>query len=324
MTERFAGVGGGITLCYERFGDPEDPPILLVMGLATQMIAWHEDFCEELAGRGFSVVRFDNRDIGRSTHVDARPPSTRDLVTRRVPPGSYSLSEMARDAAGLMRELDIAPAHVVGASMGGMIAQTLAAEHPELVRSLTSLMASTGNRWRGQPALSVYRHLLGARPTDREAVIERASRIFGIVGSKGLHDDSQIREMAARSFDRGHDPRGPARQLAAIIGSGDRTEELRSIEAPTLVIHGKNDKLVRPSGGRATAGAIPGARLMLVERMGHDLPRPLWPRLIEAIAGHCRAADRQQASTAASSASRPGAAGSNASAGDAKQTQGYS
>ena len=292
MTERFAGVGGGITICYERFGDPDDPPIVLIMGLATQMIAWHEDFCQELAENGFGVVRFDNRDIGRSTHIDARPPSTRELLTRRVPAGSYSLSDMAADTAGLMRELGLAPAHVVGASMGGMIAQTLASERPELVRSLTSIMANTGNRWRGQPAPSVYRHLLSSRPTTRDAVIERAARIFGVVGSKGLHDDAQIREIAERSFDRDHDARGPGRQLAAIIASGDRTAALRSIDVPTLVIHGSRDKLVRPSGGRATANAIPGARLMLIEGMGHDLPRPLWPRLIHAIAGHCRAADR--------------------------------
>ncbi len=176
MTEEFCDVGRGVTLCYETFGDPDDPPILLIMGLATQMIAWHEDFCEQLAERGFYVVRFDNRDIGRSTHFDFRPPSVKQMLTRRLGPEQYSLSDMAEDTAGLLRELEIAPAHVVGASMGGMIGQMLAAEHPELVRSLTSIMSTTGSRWRGQPALSVYRYLLRPPPRDRDGYIQRVGR----------------------------------------------------------------------------------------------------------------------------------------------------
>jgi pimeloyl-ACP methyl ester carboxylesterase len=291
MDERYCDVGRGITLCYDEFGDRSDPPILLVMGLATQMIAWHEDFCEELAERGFRVIRFDNRDIGRSTHMGFRPPSTRQLLTRRFTADQYTLTDMAEDAAGLIAELDIAPAHVVGVSMGGMIGQTLAAQRPELVRSLVSIMSNTGSRWRGQPAPSVYRHLLRPPPTDRDGFVQRAADIFGVVGSTGFDNDiSHIREYAERSFDRGHDAAGGARQLAAIIRSGDRTKELRGIEAPTLVIHGTVDKLVRPSGGRATARAIPGARLLMVEGMGHDLPRGAWPQLIDAIADHARAA----------------------------------
>ncbi len=291
MTEEFCEVNGGIELCYERFGDPADPPVLLIMGLATQMIAWHEDFCTGLADRGFHVVRFDNRDIGRSTHMDFRPPTPGQILTRRVAPQQYDLSEMAMDAAGLIRELDIAPAHVVGASMGGMIAQTLAAEHPELVRSLVSIMSNTGARLSGQPSLGVYRYLLGPPPRDRDAYVERAARIFGVVGSKGLHDEEHIRELAANSFDRGYDAAGGARQLGAIVASGNRTGTLRGISAPTLVIHGTRDRLVKPSGGKATAKAIPGARLTMIEGMGHDLPRPLWPRLIDEIATHARAAD---------------------------------
>ena len=309
MSEEFAEVGRGITLCYGRYGDPADPPVLLVMGLATQMIAWHPDFCQGIVEQGFQVVRFDNRDIGRSTHVHVRPPSTREMLTRKIPAGSYTLSDMAKDTAGLMREFDIAPAHVVGASMGGMIGQMLAAEHPETVRSLVSIMSSTGNRWRGQPSPSVYRYLLGKPATSRDEIVERAAEIFGVIGSKGLHDAEQIREMAAASFDRDHDASGPGRQLGAIIASGDRTEALRRITAPTLVIHGSRDKLIRPSGGRATAKAIPGARLMTIDGMGHDLPRPLWPTLIDAISQHAKAA---------SSASRPGAAGRNAGVGAAK------
>jgi pimeloyl-ACP methyl ester carboxylesterase len=260
------------------------------------MIAWHEYFCEMLAERGFRVVRFDNRDIGRSTHMGFRAPSTRQLLTRRFPPDQYTLTDMAEDTARLIRELDIAPSHVVGVSMGGMIGQTLAAQRPELVRSLVSIMSNTGNRWRGQPAPSVYRHLLRPPPTDRDGFVQRAADIFGVVGSTGFDNDLEhIREYAERSFDRGHDAAGGARQLAAIMKSGDRTRELRTIKTPTLVIHGTVDRLVRPSGGRATARAIPGARLLMIEGMGHDLPRGAWPQLVDAIAEHAHAADSSRA-----------------------------
>ena len=296
MTEEFCDVGRGVTLCYETFGDPADPPILLIMGLATQMIAWHEDFCAELAERGFYVVRFDNRDIGRSTHFDFSPPSIPQMLLRRLPPEQYSLSDMAEDCAVLIRELGIAPVHVVGASMGGMIAQMLAAEHSDLVRSLTSIMATTGNRWRGQPTFSVYSYLLKPPPADREGYIQRSAEVFGLVGSPGFERDEQyVRERAAKSYDRGYDVRAGARQLGAIVASGDRTKSLKGIAAPTLVIHGTDDKMVRPSGGRATARAIPGARLMMVDGMGHDLPRGVWTRIIDAISEHARAADGSRA-----------------------------
>ena len=292
MPEEFCDVGRGVTLCYETFGDPGDTPILLIMGLATQMIAWHEDFCDQLAERGFYVVRFDNRDIGRSTHFDFRPPSVKQMITRRLGPEQYSLSDMTEDTANLLGELEISPAHVVGASMGGMIGQLLAAEHPDAVRSLTSLMSTTGSRWHGQPTLSVYRYLLRPPPRDREGYVERSAQVFGLVGSTGFDRDEQyIRERAGRSYDRGYDVRAGGRQLGAIIVSGDRTRMLRQIKAPTLVIHGTVDKMIRPSGGRATAKAIPGARLMMIEGMGHDLPRGVWPRLIDAISEHARAAD---------------------------------
>jgi pimeloyl-ACP methyl ester carboxylesterase len=300
MGEELCDVGRGVTLCYETFGDPDDPPILLVMGLATQMIAWPEEFCEALAERSFCVVRFDNRDIGRSTHFDFRPPSIMQMLTRRLPEEQYSLSDMAEDTAVLLRELDIAPAHVVGASMGGMIAQVLAAEHPEAVRSLTSIMATTGSRWHGQPALAVYRYLMRPPPRDREGYIERSAEVFGLVGSTGFDRDEQyVRERAGLSYDRGFDVRAGARQLGAIVASGDRTKALRRIEAPTLVIHGTVDKMVRPSGGRATARAIPGARLMMIEGMGHDLPRGAWPQILDGIAEHARAADGARARTEA-------------------------
>jgi pimeloyl-ACP methyl ester carboxylesterase len=276
MTEQLCDVGRGITLCYETFGTEGDAPILLVMGLATQMIGWPEEFCEQLASRGFFVVRFDNRDCGRSTHIAGRPPSTGEIVRRRIQSPAYTLEDMADDAAGLMTELEIGPAHVVGASMGGMIAQTIAVRRPELVRSLVSIMSTTGSRWKGQPALRSFRYLFKPAPKNRDAYIERMVRVFTV---------------AARSYDRGHDPAGNGRQLAAIIASGDRTAQLRVIRAPTLVIHGSEDRLVAHSGGVATARAIPGARLMTVQGMGHDLPEGAWPQLLNAISAHAVQAD---------------------------------
>jgi len=296
VSEQFCDVGRGITLCFETFGDPADPTALLVMGLGTQMIAWHEDFCRALAERGLQVVRFDNRDIGRSTHVEGRPPSVGQLLVRSRRAGVYTLADMADDAAGLLRGLDVAPAHVIGASMGGMIAQTLAARRPETVSSLVSIMSNTGNRWSGQPSPRVYAALLRRAPRERAAFVAHMEGVFTAIGSRRLpRDPEDIRALAGASYDRDHDADGPGRQLAAIIASGDRTAELRRISAPTLVIHGTADPLVAPSGGRATARAIPGAKLMRVKDMGHDLPRAVWPKLIDAISEHARAADAGRA-----------------------------
>ena len=285
--ERLRDVGGGITLCYETFGDPANPPVLLIQGLGMQMIGWPEEFCARLAARGFHVVRFDNRDAGRSTHIRGRPPTRLQLQRRRIKPVHYG------DAAGLIRALELGPVHVVGISMGGMIAQTLAAQHPGLVRSLTSIMSTTGNRWKGQPALGLMRFLVRQAPEDRDGYIAHMARVFAAIGSTGLPQDTEfVRERAARSYDRDHDRGASGRQLGAVIASGDRTDELRRITAPTLVIHGTADRLVRPSGGMATTSAIRGARLMLIEGMGHDLPSAAWPELLDAIAGHARAADQ--------------------------------
>jgi pimeloyl-ACP methyl ester carboxylesterase len=290
MDESFCDVGRGVTLCYETFGDPTDPPVLLVMGLGMQMIGWHEDFCEQLADRGFHVVRFDNRDAGLSTHFKGRPPTLRQMISRRFPPGQYRLSDMAEDTAGLVRELNLAPAHIVGVSMGGMIAQTLAARHPDSVRTLTSIMSTTGNRFKGQPALRLYRALLSRAPDEREAFIEHMAGVFTLIGSPGFPRDLDfIRERAGRSYDRDHDPAATGRQLAGILASGDRTAELRRIQAPTLVIHGAADRLVAPSGGRATARAIPDAKLMMIPGMGHDLPQAVWPRVQDTIEQHIAA-----------------------------------
>jgi pimeloyl-ACP methyl ester carboxylesterase len=298
MAESFSDIGGGITLCYERFGNESDPPLLLIMGLGTQMIGWPDEFCARLAERGLHVVRFDNRDIGRSSRIHGAPPTPRQLMTRKIDPVLYDLADMATDAGGLLRELDLAPAHVVGASMGGMIAQTVAARRPQDVRSLVSIMSNTGSRWKGQPAFGIYRYLLRKGPDDRDGYIEHTTRVFEAIGSRGLpFDKERVRDMVARSYDRGHDPAGPGRQLGAIIASGDRTGELRTIRAPTLVIHGSKDRMVAKSGGIATAKAIPGARMMTVEGMGHDLPEAAWPQLVDAIAGHAHAADQAGAGT---------------------------
>jgi pimeloyl-ACP methyl ester carboxylesterase len=286
MDEQFCDVGDDINLCYETFGERADPTALLIMGLGTQMIAWHEDFCVRLAERGFHVVRFDNRDIGRSTHLDGlAPPTIPQLLMRSKGAAHYKLSDMAEDAAGLLRELDLSPAHVIGASMGGMIAQTLAARHPKRVRSLVSIMSNTGALLNGQPALKLYPFFLRRPVGGREAYVAHFERLFNAIGSRGLpRDPEEIRELAKLSWERDHDPAGPGRQLAAILASGDRTSELRRITAPTLVVHGTADPLVRPSGGRATARAIKGAKLMKVPGMGHDLPRAIWDELIGAIA----------------------------------------
>jgi pimeloyl-ACP methyl ester carboxylesterase len=284
MDERFAQVSDDITLCYETFGDPADPTVLLIMGLGTQMVAWHEDLCRDLAARGYHVVRFDNRDIGRSTHLQHLPTPTIGQLLRRSRDAGYRLADMARDAVGLLDHLGVPGAHVVGASMGGMIAQTIASAHPERALTLTSIMSSTGHRWSGQPALRLYPMFLRRPSRDREAYVNHTVQLFGLIGSPGFaRDEADLREMAGLAYDRGHDPAGAARQLAAILASGDRTEDLRAITAPTLVVHGDADRLVAPSGGRATARAIPGARLIVVPGMGHDLPRAAWPQILGGI-----------------------------------------
>jgi pimeloyl-ACP methyl ester carboxylesterase len=292
--EQLVDVGRGISLCCERLGNPADPPLLLIMGLGQQLLAWPDLLCETLTERGFHVVRFDNRDIGRSTHANARPPKLGQLLTRRFAEGQYDLAEMAADTAGLIDALEIKPAHVVGVSMGGMIAQTLAARHPEHVRSLVSIMSSTGARSSGWAAPSTLRIMFRPAPRDREAAIERAVATFRHIGSAGFpFDEDTIRDRSGRAFDR--DPRaasGMMRQLGAIVKSGDRTDDLRRVSAPTLVIHGDHDRMVHPSGARATAKAIPGARLETIQGMGHDLPAGALPQISELIVAHAAQADR--------------------------------
>jgi pimeloyl-ACP methyl ester carboxylesterase len=304
MTEQLSSVGGDVELCYESFGDPADPAVLLVMGLGTQMLAWAPAFCELLVAEGFHVIRYDNRDVGRSTHFTGHAaPSLGELVTRRVKDPAYTLDEMADDAAGLLDALAIDSAHVVGASMGGMIAQTLAVRHPQKVRSLVSIMSTTGAGRVGRPALKVLPFLVKPPATDREGAMQRIVELFDVVGSPGFERDvAATRELAGASFDRSSDRTGAARQLAAIIASGNRTKALRTIRAPTLVIHGADDKMVAVSGGKATAKAIPGARLEVIPGMGHDLPVALWPRFVRLIAEQARAADAGRTGQAARAA----------------------
>ncbi|HEU5105978.1 MAG TPA: alpha/beta hydrolase [Solirubrobacterales bacterium] len=286
FSEELFAPANGIKLCYQEMGDPDGEPLLLVMGLATQMIAWSEEFCALLAERGFRVVRFDNRDIGRSTKIKtAGLPGRVDMLIGRRGTAPYLLRDMAADTLGLMDHLGMESAHLVGASMGGMIVQTAAIENPERVRSITSIMSTTGNRRVGHPSYKTFGLLLGNPPREREAAIERVVKTFKVIGSPGYpFEEERVREIAGRSFDRGHSEAGIARQLHAITASGDRTPGLRKLERPALVIHGKNDLLVNPSGGKATAKAIPDARLKMVAGMGHDLPRALWPDFAEEIA----------------------------------------
>jgi pimeloyl-ACP methyl ester carboxylesterase len=282
----------GIDICYEIFGDAGAEPMLLIMGLGAQMIHWDDDFCRKLAARGFRVIRFDNRDIGKSSKLSGGKRLTALEVLKlrflKIPIAApYTLLDMAKDTIGLMDVLGIKSAHLVGASMGGMIAQEIAISFPQRVRSLTSIMSTTGSRRVGHPSYRTFGLLLGKPPREREAAIERVVRTFKMIGSPGYpFEEERIREIAGRSFDRGHSAAGIARQLHAITASGDRTPALRELDLPALVIHGKNDLLVNPSGGRATARAIPDARLKLVDGMGHDLPRALWPDFAEEIAAN--------------------------------------
>ena len=298
MNEQFAEVGP-VTLCYETFGEPTDPAILLVMGLGTQMVAWSEDFCRMLVDRGFFVIRYDNRDVGKSSSMRGRPITFRQLVTKRVKKPPYTLGEMADDAIGLLDHLNIDKAHIVGASMGGMIAQHLAFRYPGRVLSVTSIMSTTGGRFVGQPKMAVIPLFLGRPSGGREDYIERAVKLFRAIGSKKAFDEDYVRESVALSWDRGINAAGYGRQLAAITADGNRAKRLGRITAPTLVIHGKDDRLISPSGGKATAKAIKGAKLLMVDDMGHDLPRLVWPKLIDAIVENTkRATDKEVVASA--------------------------
>ena len=302
---RFADVGNDIELAYETFGDPADPTILLVMGLGMQMLAWDEGFCELLVDRGFRVVRYDNRDIGLSTKVGGGVPNIVAGAIGLTGSARYTLRDMSQDAVGLLDHLEVDRAHVVGASMGGMIAQTVAAEHRDRVLSLCSIMSSAGGRKPAvMPRMSVIGTLLAKPPVEREAYASHVAKIFTRIGSTGYDPDyEQLRERSLLMYDRSFYPAGGARQLMAIMASGDRTRELREIRCPTLVIHGLADKLIPAGAGEAVARAIPGARFEPIEGMGHDLPRALWPRITGSIA-HNAGRAKPEPVAAAAAASR--------------------
>jgi len=285
--ELFAPVPGGIELCYQTFGDPSGQPMLLVMGLGGPMTWWDPEFCEQLADRGFYVIRFDNRDTGRSTRAEGRV--TRGMVVRaftgRKVRAPYSLTDMAADAFGLLDHLGLASAHVVGVSMGGMIAQTMAILNPERLRSLTSIMSTTGRRTVGWQHPSLLPALLARQGEGREAYIRTSSAFWKMIGSPDYpKPDEEVAAQAAETFDRGISRGGILRQMLAILTQPNRATRLHALKMPALVIHGPADKMVHVSGGRATAAAIPGSELLLIPGMGHDMPRQLWPTIIDHIA----------------------------------------
>lgn len=277
---------GDLTIAYESLGDPSDPPLVLVPGLGRQLIGWHDDLCAMFVERGLRVVRYDNRDSGESTHLhDVRQPDLRACMNGDASSAPYRLSDMAADAVGLLDALDTDSAHLLGTSLGGMIAQTVAIERPERVRSLTSVMSTTGARSAATTTPEATAVLMQQTARSREEAMDLAVESARVIGSPGFPmDEAWIRERARRGFDRGYDPRGIARQLAAIFASGDRTAALRELSVPTLVIHGEKDPLISVGGGIATAEAIEGAELMTISGMGHDLPRAVWPRIVDRVA----------------------------------------
>ncbi|QWC84588.1 alpha/beta fold hydrolase [Nocardioidaceae bacterium] len=282
---------GEVELAYETFGDPSDPPLVLVMGLATQMLGWPDGFCRTLVDAGFFVVRFDNRDIGLSTHLhEAGQPDLSPYFEGRPVESAYVLADMADDTAALLDGLGLDRVHLVGASMGGMIVQEFALRHPERLLSLTSIMSTPGPQV-GPPTAEAGAVLFSPPATTEDEAVERAIATYSVIGSPGYELDVEaLTERTREGYRRAHDPAGVARQLAAIWASGDRTERLRSLEVPTLVMHGEGDPLVQIAGGRATADAVPGARLVTYEGMGHDFPRELWGPIVEEISAHATAA----------------------------------
>ena len=281
---------GDVELAYETFGRPEDPPVLLVMGLGGQMHYWPDELCVRLAARGHYVLRYDNRDVGLSTHLsEAGAIDLETLLRGGDSPTPYRLEDLAGDAIGLLDALGLPSAHLVGMSMGGMIVQLAAINHPERVRSLVSYASTTGDRSVGAANPQALATLFTRAGTTREEYAEHTIAISRVVGSTGFaRDEDWLRERARKAFDRGLDPAGVSRQAAASMTAPDRTELLRAVGVPALVVHGTVDPLIDISGGRATAAAIPGAELLVIEGLGHDLPPGVWARLVDAIADTVR------------------------------------
>jgi len=287
VTEQTAALPSGVTLCFETFGSPDDPAVLLVMGLGGPMGWWDTQFCQRLSARGFFVIRYDNRDTGRSTKFGDHRVGRSDIVRAFVglAKGPYTIGDMAQDALGLLDHLGVAGAHLVGVSMGGMIAQTFAIEHPGRALSLTSIMSTTGRRTVGWQNPRIYPMLLSSPGSTRESYVARSLRGSGVIGSPAFPTDEAIaRARAEETYDRGWTPDGGLRQMMAVLNQTDRTKQLAALDIPVTVIHGKSDPLVHPSGGRATAAAVPGAELVSIAGMGHDIPAQLYDTFIDAIA----------------------------------------
>jgi len=279
-----------IELEYDHFGNPTDPALLLIMGFTAQMVAWEEEFCQQIADRGHFVIRFDNRDCGLSTKLHGVPSNSDAVIMAammetEMPPVPYTLSDMAADAMQVLDHLNIERAHIMGASMGGMIAQTVAIEHPHRVKTLISVMSQPGELTVGQPTQEAMELIVTPAPSDRDEYIAFAPK-WQLWQSKKYRSDEVSRRNAIRDFDRSNYPEGGPRQMAAIYASGSRAEGLQKLQIPTLVIHGTEDQLITPSGGERTAELIPNSTLLMVEDMGHDLPQPLWPLYVDAISKH--------------------------------------
>lgn len=287
-----AKVSDTIELEYDVTGDPAAPPLVLVMGFAQQLIAWDPRFCAKIADRGFKVVRFDNRDVGLSTHLSSlgTPDVMRVMMGDRSA-APYAIEDMADDLAGLMTALDLRAAHIVGASMGGFIVQETAIRYPDRVLSLASIMSTTGSRTAAQSKPQALAMLMRPPPTSRAEVLERAPQLWKVLGSPGFpFDEERLLARAGAAWDRSHDADGIARQAGATFTQRDRTADLGKVRVPTVVIHGADDPLVSLSGGEATARAIPGARLVVIPGMGHDLPEGAWDMVVDAIVDNARRA----------------------------------
>ncbi|MFW9777759.1 MAG: alpha/beta fold hydrolase [Candidatus Heimdallarchaeota archaeon] len=292
QSEEMTVTANNITLVYDTFGNSSNPALLLISGLGIQMILWDEIFCKAIAARGFWVIRFDNRDIGLSTKFDeAGVPDLMELIQRVMmgeqPEVPYSLLDMAKDAIGLLDALNIESAHLVGASMGGMIAQMIAIHFPNRVRTLTSIMSTTGNPELPQPEPEVFGILVNKPPDNRDGYIEYSVEIWNLLNGPFYPlDEELVRMRAAKIFDRSYYPWGTGRQLAAVITSGNRNELLKKVDIPTLIIHGEIDPLVPVEGGKETAAMIPNSKLLIIEGMGHNIPLQVAPQIIEAISDH--------------------------------------
>ena len=280
----------GIELEYDTFGKEGDPPLLLIMGFSAQMTAWDEAFCRLIADEGYRVIRFDNRDVGLSSRIDGPDPDLAAVMGGDTSSAAYTLDDMADDAAGLLDALGIAEAHIVGASMGGMIAQLVATRHPSKTRTLCSIMSTTGDRSVGQATPEAMAALMAPPPNNREEAIERGVNAGRVISSPVHFNEAKSAKRAGEAYDRAFDPKGVQRQMVAIMASPDRTPALADVTAPTLVIHGASDPLVTVSGGEATAKAVPGAELRVFADMGHDLPEPLWPEIVDAIVSNTKRA----------------------------------